>query len=78
VRIILQLLASKSINYMISYQEFENFEPRFTIVSCYAEFEGKFILLKRLPHKVNGGMWGLPAGKLEANESTEEGAAREL
>jgi len=37
-----------------------------------------FLLLKRADHAPQGGTWGLPAGKLEAGESPEEGVEREV
>lgn len=63
---------------MISFTEPEGFKPRFHIVSCYAEYDGKFVLLQRGAHKDHGGMWGLPAGKVEEGETIEEATAREL
>lgn len=38
----------------------------------------RFVILKRLSHKSNGGTWGLPAGKVEKGESQVEAIIREL
>lgn len=54
------------------------FNPRFEIVSCYVEHDGKILLLHRHDHKSQGGKWGLPAGKMEAGETKIEAMAREL
>jgi (d)CTP diphosphatase len=48
------------------------------VVSCFLEYDNKFVLLHRLPHKVDGDTWGLPNGKVEADESDIEAIQREL
>lgn len=48
------------------------------VVGCFLEYDGKFLLLKRLSHKPEGDTWGLPAGKVEQDESDEEAVIREL
>jgi 8-oxo-dGTP pyrophosphatase MutT (NUDIX family) len=46
---------------------------------CFLECRGKFLLLKRAPHVVQGGVWtAAPGGKLEAEESPLQAAVREL
>lgn len=48
------------------------------IVGCVLEFEGRFVLLHRLPHKPDGDTWGLPGGKVETSETREAAIIREL
>lgn len=48
------------------------------VVGCFLEYDGKFILLHRLPHKADGNTWGLPGGKVEDGESDIEAIQREL
>lgn len=47
-------------------------------VCCFLEHEGKFLILLRHPDKTDGNVWGLPAGKVEKNETDEEAAIREV
>lgn len=55
-----------------------NFRKRFDIIGCFIDYEGKFLLLHRHPHKTNGSMWGLPAGKKEHDENLKQGVSREV
>lgn len=48
------------------------------VVGCFLEYDGKFVLVHRLPHKPDGNTWGLPSGKVEANESDLNALHREL
>ncbi|MDN5274956.1 MAG: hypothetical protein JWP06_857 [Candidatus Saccharibacteria bacterium] len=48
------------------------------VVGCFLEYNNEFVLLKRHSHKPNGSTWGLPAGKVEPNESDETAMMREL
>lgn len=63
---------------MIYTEKPENFDPRFTIVSCYVESDGEILLLHRPPHKPQGNTWGVPAGKLETGETIAVAMLREL
>lgn len=63
---------------MIYDERPENFSPKFEIASCYLMHDGKFVLLRRLAHKSQGGKWGVPAGKLESEETPLEAAVREI
>ena len=56
----------------------DNFNPRYQVVGCFVECDGKIVTLKRCLHKRQGGMWCLPAGRVEEGESLEEAAMREL
>lgn len=48
------------------------------VVGCFLEYDGKFVLVHRLPHKADGDTWGLPSGKVEDGESDIEAIQREL
>lgn len=63
---------------MISKEEPKNFKPRFSIVSCFCEYDGRFILLHRHANKSQGFKWGVPAGKMEVDELPEDAVIREL
>jgi 8-oxo-dGTP diphosphatase len=63
---------------MIHHVEPEGFSPRFTVVGCFLERGGKFLLLHRQPHKPEGNTWGVPAGKVDGDEAIEIAIAREV
>ena len=48
------------------------------VAGCYIEFDGKFLMLKRRDDKSQGGLWGMPAGKIDAGESPVQGVIREI
>ena len=48
------------------------------VVGCFLEYNNQFVLLKRHSHKPDGSTWGLPAGKVEMDESDEAAMIREL
>ena len=48
------------------------------VVGCFLEFDDKFVILLRHSHKPDGNTWGLPSGKVEAGEDTEDAILREL
>jgi 8-oxo-dGTP pyrophosphatase MutT (NUDIX family) len=63
---------------MISKEPPAGFNQKFEVVSCYLEHEGMFALLHRHDHKSQGGKWGVPAGKVEADEEITVAMKREL
>lgn len=63
---------------MIYDNEPENFQPKFEVVSCYVESDGKILLLHRDDKKSEGDTWGVPAGKIDAGEDPESAIEREL
>jgi 8-oxo-dGTP diphosphatase len=63
---------------MISLTPFPDFNPKFEVVSCNLECDGKILLQHRLPHKPQGGTWCTPAGKVDPGENLSEAMAREL
>ena len=63
---------------MIHLTKPETFNPRFEVVSCFLEDEGKILLLHRHNHKPEGDSWGVPAGKVDEGESIDGAMVREL
>lgn len=63
----------------IIYKEMPaDFTPNLIAASCYCEFEHKILLMKRNSHKPLGNAWGVPAGKLEGNETPQIALIREI
>ena len=56
----------------------DNFEPRVEVAACYIEFAGKILLMERTSNSPEGKTWGVPAGKIEAGETPQQAALREL
>src|SRR5579863_7305067 len=57
----------------------ERFTPTIQVAACYLEIDGKVLFLQKAGHKLaHPGKWGVPAGKLETDESPEQAAKREL
>jgi 8-oxo-dGTP pyrophosphatase MutT (NUDIX family) len=56
----------------------EGFSSSVHMAACYVEAEGRLLVLKLGRRKRESGTWGAPAGKIDPNESVEEGARREL
>ena len=63
---------------MIAKTPFENFQPKFEVASCFLEVGDKFLLLLRQDFKSEGNKWGVPAGKVESGETTEQALVREI
>lgn len=63
---------------MIYRNQPEDFNPIFSIVSCYMENDGKILLLHRQASKPEGNRWGLPAGKIDAGEDSLMAMIREI
>ena len=59
-------------------KEPKGFTPKVQVAACYLEIDNKILLLLRTFGKVEGGKWGVPAGKLGKNETPENAAKREL
>lgn len=56
----------------------EGFTPQVQVAACYLEIDNHLLLLQRAHGKSEAGKWGVPAGKLEHNETPESAAQREL
>lgn len=56
----------------------EGFVPQVQVAACYIEINNQLLFLQRSQEKLEGGKWGVPAGKLEDSESPENAAKREL
>lgn len=56
----------------------ETFNPQTEVAACYLECDERLLLLLNAPGDSEAGSWGVPAGKLESNESPLNGAIREL
>lgn len=63
---------------MIYKSKPRNFLPKFEVVSCYCEKNGEILMLHRLAHKSQGDRWGVPAGKINADEKKDEAILREI
>ena len=63
---------------MMSKAKPVGFNKRFDIVGCFVENDGKFLLLRRHPHKASGDKWGLPAGKMDPGEEKKQAVLREV
>jgi 8-oxo-dGTP pyrophosphatase MutT (NUDIX family) len=48
------------------------------VVACYIQSGDVFLLLKRSQHKPHGNRWGLPAGKVDGDETPLEAIVREV
>ena len=56
----------------------KKFNSEFECVSCHIEYQDKILLLRRCRNKVEGGKWGLPAGKIEKDEDKVKALRREI
>lgn len=56
----------------------DDFSPAVEVAATYVNVSGKILFLQLGPSKSEAGFWGVPAGKLEKNESPISGAKREL
>ena len=56
----------------------DGFSPKIEVAATYVNVNGKLLLLKIGSHKSEGGMWSVPAGKVEVGEKPAQGAKREL
>jgi 8-oxo-dGTP pyrophosphatase MutT (NUDIX family) len=63
---------------MISEHRFEGFNPKFIVVGCFIEHDGKILMIKRHPLKPEGNTWAGPSGKVDAGETEGEAIVREV
>lgn len=62
----------------VSDQKLTDFRPTMKASACYLEVDGQILLIQQEKGKTDEGMWGVPAGKLETDETPEAAARREL
>jgi 8-oxo-dGTP pyrophosphatase MutT (NUDIX family) len=63
---------------MLFKEKPDDFKPAMKVVGCFCEKDGKIILLLRNENKPQGNTWGVPAGKVEADEALLRSMAREI
>lgn len=63
---------------MVYLEKPADFQPAFEVVSCYLECDGLILLLHRQDYKPEGGLWGLPAGKIDPGEDMMTAMIREV
>jgi 8-oxo-dGTP pyrophosphatase MutT (NUDIX family) len=56
----------------------ENYNPKIEVSACFMKSKDQFLFLKRLPHKTEGEMWGIPGGKIEKEEPAHAAVLREV
>jgi len=63
---------------MISNIKLDNFNPKFTVVGCFIEHDGKILLIKRHKDKPQGNTWAGPSGKVDPGETEIHAIVREV
>lgn len=63
---------------MIFLEKPTDFKEACEVVSCFLEYNGKILLLHRHDHKPQGNTWGVPAGKVDDEESNIDAIIREV
>lgn len=71
-------IAYNTFRYMLFASQPTNFHPKFHVALCFCEQDGKLLFLQRQTGKPQEDQWGVPAGKIDQEESPEQGAKREL
>ena len=56
----------------------EDFDSQLGVAACYCLHDGKYLFLKRNIGKSQGGLWGVPAGKMEGEENGAVAVLREV
>lgn len=56
----------------------ENFSTSLEVAACYIQSNKKLLFLKRAENKSEGGKWGVPAGKIEFQETPKDAVLREI
>lgn len=68
----------KPIKAYVYLEEPEEFCSKLTVAGTFVRCAGKILMLKRHPSRPQGLSWGIPAGKMDGNETSKEVAIREL
>ena len=71
-------ICSLSFKHMVYLEKPDDFKPSMEVVSCFLEYQGRFLLLHRASHRPQGGTWGTPAGKMEKGEDRGSAVVREI
>ncbi len=53
-------------------------KQKLRVVGCFLEYKNTFLILLRHSQKPDGNTWGLPAGKVDPNETDEAAVLREV
>lgn len=64
--------------YTLFYTKPDDFVVQAEASGCYFWCNERLLLVKRNQSKSQGGTWGVPAGKLEANETALDAVIREI
>lgn len=56
----------------------DGFSAKVEVAAIYVNVNDKILLLQLADHKAEKGAWGVPAGKLETDETSVQAAKREL
>ena len=67
-----------TLNIEIFEKKPEGFTPHVEVAGCYIEVENKLLLLEYASTGTKSGKWGVPAGKVEKDETPLNAARREL
>ncbi len=63
---------------MIFLNKPTDFNPKMRVSACMILVGKEFLNLETGSHKKLAGLWGVPAGKIESNETPKEGILREV
>jgi len=63
---------------MISEHRFDGFNPKFIVVGCFLEHDGRILMIKRHPAKPEGNTWASPSGKVDSGETESDAIVREV
>jgi 8-oxo-dGTP pyrophosphatase MutT (NUDIX family) len=63
---------------MIYLERPADFKSRYDVVAAFVEANNQVLFLQRLLSKPEGGLWGLPAGKVDPGESLHTALFREV
>lgn len=63
---------------MIHLSPPEAFAAKFEVVTCYVQYDGKFLMLLRNDEKDEGNKWCTPGGKVDKGETQGDAVIREI
>lgn len=65
-------------DYAVYLEKPKDFVAQVEVAGCYFWCNERLLLLRRHDDKPQGGTWGVPAGKLEPQESAQDAVIREI